>query len=159
MRSTPAHTHTDTTGDLTLAVPADWETLDDDTLSVGITLAVVAPCSPELEFRPNAVLTRSDIGHLSLTQWQENNEQILAERLTAYTPLDRFEEFTNGVVTDRRLADYVSPEGINVTMAQWSRARAGRGVTLTVTMATSDVPANTDLLDQIGDSFHWVDQA
>ncbi|MBW3084107.1 hypothetical protein KEM60_00290 [Austwickia sp. TVS 96-490-7B] len=159
MTSRSLHPVLDASHDMEIAVPPDWDVLDPATVGPAVTCAVVAPIEPDLEFRPNVILTRSDIDRLSVAEWQEHNETVLRDTLTAYTVVDRYEEFADYVVTDRRLADYVTPDGVNVTMTQWSRARAGRGVTLTVTVSTADFPEMVPLVEAIGATWRWVDQA
>lgn len=155
MTDTPASTLT-TTGSAGVAVglPLDWTVRVDP--APGIAVLGIAPATTT-PFRTNAAVTIGEVpSDMSFRAWQAGTDQILPTSLAQYQLFDLEHVAVDGLPAVRRLAHHVTAEGVPVTMQQWAvlvpGPSSGRGVTLTVTVATADFPAVAGVVDAIGAS-------
>lgn len=146
---------------VTVDLPLDWTVRVDP--APGIAVLGVAPATTT-PFRGNAAVTIGAVpAEMTLREWQAGTDQILPGTMEQYQLLDLEHITVSGLAGVRRLAHHVAG-GIPVTMQQWAvlapgtdagpgaAPADGRGITLTVTVATADVAAVADVVDAIGAS-------
>ena len=140
-------------GGARLCAPDDWVVdmrLADE---VGAAAVVLGPAD-DAGFRPNAVVTHSQVEMLTLDEWEDTTDATLEAAVTGYLLLDRW---TTGETTGDRLAAYVSPDGVDLTLRQRSLLHDGTGLTLSITVPTETIPETATLLDEMASTLAWED--
>ncbi len=118
-------------------------------------VALVALEPPHDGFRASLVVTVEALPEGGdLERWQAGSDELLARTLTDYLLIDREHVQRDGrTVVVRRLAQYLHQDSVAVTVEQWAQTAAGRGYTLTATVATMAYDSLADLFDQVAGRF------
>lgn len=119
-----------------LAVPDGWTVVEGPADGVAI-VALAPPTGPDA-FRANATVTVGPVPEgMTFREWQAGTDQILPRTLVGYLLLDLEHAVVAGLPAVRRLAHHQA-DGVPVTMAQTAVLADGRGITLTITVATPE---------------------
>lgn len=133
-----------------LALPDDWEVADG--AIGGVPLIALAPAPAAGGFRANATVTVGPVPDgMSFRDWQAGTDQILPRTLVGYLLLDLEHARVADLPAVRRLAHHEA-DGVPVTMAQTAVLADGRGITLTVTVATPEWARVAETADAVAAS-------
>ena len=143
--------HSDADAGFALPLPATWLRVE----SPGPPVALVALEPPHDGFRASLVVTVEALPEGGdLEHWQAGSDELLARTLTDYLLIDREHLQRDGRTrVVRRLAQYLQQDSVAVTVEQWAQTAAGRGYTLTATVATMAYDSLADLFDQVAGRF------
>ena len=132
-----------------LEVPPEWELL----LDVGNGVAVIALEPPREGFRATHVVMVDEFPQaIDLEQWQEGAERLMRDLLPGFRMIDRGRIGRDDQSMIARVAHH-DVDGTAVTMYQLAGIVVGRGVTLTSSVATLDLPVLGEALDEVLSSF------
>lgn len=131
--------------------PRDWLLREDPQDKVAAV--IVAPEDGD-EFRPNMVVTVDDLEPgQSLLAWQEFVESVSPKMLDGYLLIDTEVRTLRGHDVFRRLAHHANPDGVALTMDQWSTVRGNVGYTLTTTAETMEFQQTAGMFAAIAGGF------
>jgi hypothetical protein len=132
-----------------LEVQPEWELL----LDVGNGVALVSLEPPHEGFRASHVVMVDELPQATdLEEWQDGAETLMRDLLPSFRVIDRGRIGDDSRRLIARLAHH-DVDGTAVTMYQLAGIVAGRGVTLTSSVATLDLPGLGPALNQVLSSF------
>lgn len=139
------------TAGFSVPAPRDWLLREDPQARVAVV--IVAPESGN-DFRPNMVVTVDDLEPgQTLHTWQDFVESVNPEMLDRYLLIDTEVRALRGHNVFRRLAHHANPDGVSLTMDQWSTIRGNVGYTLTATAETMEFQQTAGMFAAIAGGF------
>lgn len=131
--------------------PRDWLLQEDPQDKVAVV--IVAPERGD-DFRPNMVVTVDELEPgQTLQAWQDFVESINPQMLDRYLLIDTEVRTLRGHDVFRRFAHHANPDGVALTMDQWSTVRGNTGYTLTTTAETMELQQTAGMFAAIAGGF------